>query len=134
MSQVAFNNIVNSIVNTGLPVPGKYVGFRKKVIDSLDKNELPTKDLVALKHQQNEFITSNPIHSLSFNCYVTRPLTFHGCFTITAIDGNDVTDVTSKYIYQSVNYTIDKSQNLITAQVQGYAHPWSIRDLQVNGE
>jgi hypothetical protein len=50
------------------------------------------------------------------------------------MDGNDVTDVTSKYIYQSVNYTIDKSQNLITAQVTGYAHPWSIRDLQINGE
>jgi hypothetical protein len=134
MSELSFNNIVNSIVNTGTPVPDMYVGFRKKVIDSLDKNELPTDTLVALKHQQNEFITSRPIHNLSFGCYVTRPLTFHGCFTITAMDGNDVTDVTSKYIYQSVNYNIDKSQNLITAQVTGYAHPWSIRDLQVNGE
>jgi hypothetical protein len=134
MSELSFNNVVNSIVNTGTPVPDMYVGFRKKVIDSLDKNELPTDTLVALKHQQNEFITSRPIHNLSFGCYVTRPLTFHGCFTITAMHGNDVTDVTSKYIYQSVNYNIDKSQNLITAQVTGYAHPWSIRDLQVNGE
>lgn len=137
MSQQSLDNVVNAI--TSGVVPKSYVGFRKKVIDSLEKNEYPTSDLVTLKHAQNEKITSIPIHNINFSCYVTRPLKFHGLFRINALaDATNLNDptlsITSKYIYQSVNYTIDKSQNLITANVSGFSHPWLIQDLKVAGE
>lgn len=137
MSTQSRDSVVNSIL-TGI-VPKSYVGFRKKVIDSLEKNEFPTSELVELKHAQNEKITTIPIHDLSFNCYVTKPLKFHGLFRINALaDAANLNDptlsITSKYIYQSVNYTINKSQNLITAQVNGFSHPWLIQDLKVSGD
>lgn len=133
MSTNSLNSVVNAVVSTNPAIPASYVGFRKKVIDSLERNELPTSELVKLKHKQNEFITTIPIHDIQFNCYVTKPLKFHGVFRINAIAGSDNT-VTSKYIYQSVNYTIDKSQNLITASVTGFSHPWTVKDLQIGGE
>ena len=137
MSVQSRDNVVKAITN-GV-VPKSYVGFRKKVIDSLEKNEYPTSELVELKHAQNEKITSIPIHDLGFSCYVTRPLKIHGLFRINALaDSTNLNDptlsITSKYIYQSVNYTISKSQNLITAQVNGFSHPWLIQDLKVSGE
>jgi hypothetical protein len=133
MSVQSRDDVVNSIVN-GV-VPKSYVGFRKKVIDSLEKNEYPTSDLVSLKHFQNEKITTIPIHNLGFNCYVTKPLKLHGLFRINALAdatnlSNPNSSITSKYIYQSVNYTIEKSSNLITANVQGFSHPWLIQDLK----
>jgi len=137
MSVQSRDNVVKAIT-TGI-VPKSYVGFRKKVIDSLEKNEYPNSDLVELKHAQNEKITTIPIHNISFGCYVTRPLKFQGLFRINALaDATNLNDptlsITSKYIYQSVNYTIDKSQNLITASVNGFSHPWLIQDLKVSGE
>jgi hypothetical protein len=132
MSVVARDNVINSI-NSGV-IPHAYVGFRKKVIDSLERNETPTKSLVQLKHEQNKNVVTKPFHNLNFDCYVTKPLTFHGTFVIqTFVSPTEFNnpDITSKYIYESINYTIDKSQNLITANVSAVAQPWTISDLQI---
>ena len=106
-----------------------YVGFRKKVIDSLDRSETPSADLVRLKHEQNKLIVTKPFHRLGFTCYVTKPLTFHGTFRIQAFSGDSAT-ITDKYIYNTIYYNIDKSSNLITATVNAFAQPWTISDLQ----
>ncbi len=127
----AFNSVINSLdPNNTNPVHKGYVGFRKKILDYLDQNELPSQELLALKHSQNEKIAERPFHSISFNCYVTKPLKFHGTFVVNAFVNGEVS-VTDKYIYQSLSYTFDKSNNSIIANIQGQAQPWTIKELEI---
>ena len=128
MSDAAFDRITRSL-ETG-NIPEGYVGFRKYVIDALNSNELPSRQLVLQKHAINELIVRKPYHSISFNCYVTKPLTAHGVFVLEAfIDGT--VDITDQYMYQSVSYTFDKTSNLITAAVNGISQPWTIKELDM---
>ena len=128
MSDAAFDRITRSL-ETG-NIPEGYVGFRKYVIDALNSNELPSRQLVLQKHAINELIVRKPYHSISFNCYVTKPLTAHGVFVLEAfIDGT--VDITDQYMYESVTYTFDKTSNLITAAVNGISQPWTIKELDM---
>ena len=127
----AFNKVIDSLnPNNTDPVHKGYVGFRKKILDYLDQNELPSQELLALKHSQNEKIAERPFHGINFDCYVTKPLKFHGTFVINAFVNGEI-NVTDQYIYQNINYSLDKSNNLIVASVQGQAQPWTIKELEL---
>lgn len=137
LSLNAKTNIVNSLSSTG-SVPSGYIGFRKFIKDSYEQNELPSDQLVRFKHNQNVKIIRTPFHSISFICYVTKPLKSHGTFVVKVfVDNsaiNPVYNITDKYIYKSVDYTYNKNNNTITAQVQGFAQPWTIAELAVRNE
>ena len=137
LSLTAKNNVVNSLINT-VSVPAGYVGFRKYIKDSYEQNELPSDQLVKFKHEQNVKIIRTPFHSLSFSCYVTKPLKAHGVFVVKVfVDNstvNPVYNITDKYIYKSIDYRYNKSTNTITAQVQGFAQPWTIMELAKRNE
>ena len=134
-------NIVGSLrsvseIQTALTnpvVPQGYVGFRKKVMDIIDRTKILDEEGITLKHNQNVLIVQRPFHQITFDCYITKPLKFHGTFIIKAfVDPNDINayNVTDKYIYQSLRYTINKAENLITANVSGIRQPWTIRELK----
>ncbi len=137
LSLTAKNNVVNSLINTA-SVPAGYIGFRKYIKDSYEQNELPSDQLVKFKHDQNVKIIRTPFHSLSFSCYVTKPLKAHGVFVVKVfVDNstvNPVYNITDKYIYKSIDYRYNKSTNTITAQVQGFAQPWTIMELAKRNE
>jgi hypothetical protein len=137
LSLAAKNNIVNSLINT-VSVPAGYVGFRKYIKDSYEQNELPSDQLVKFKHDQNVKIIRTPFHSLSFSCYVTKPLKAHGTFVVKVfVDNsaiNPVYNITDKYIYKSIDYTYSKSTNIITANITGFAQPWTIAELARKNE
>ena len=137
LSLAAKNNIVNSLINT-VSVPAGYVGFRKYIKDSYEQNELPSDQLVKFKHDQNVKIIRTPFHSLSFSCYVTKPLKAHGTFVVKVfVDNsaiNPVYNITDKYIYKSIDYSYNKSTNLITANITGFAQPWTIAELARKNE
>ena len=137
LSLTAKNNIVNSLINT-VSVPAGYVGFRKYIKDSYEQNELPSDQLVKFKHDQNIQIIRTPFHSLSFSCYVTKPLKAHGTFVVKVfVDNsaiNPVYNITDKYIYKSIDYAYNKSTNLITANITGFAQPWTIKELAARNE
>lgn len=128
MSDTAFDNILNSL-DSGT-IPEGYVGFRKYVIDAYNANEIPSAELLRKKHSINEKIIRNPYHTMQFNCYVTKPLTTHGCFTVSAFLNGEA-EITDKYIYQNVSYTFDKKNNLIDANVRGISQPWTIKELEM---
>ena len=137
LSLASKNNVVNSLVNTA-SVPAGYIGFRKYIKDSYDQNELPSDQLVKFKHDQNVQIIRTPFHSLSFSCYVTKPLKAHGVFVVKVfVDNsavNPVYNITDKYIYKSIDYRYSKSTNTITANVQGFAQPWTIKELAARND
>ena len=137
LSLAAKNNVINSLINT-TSVPAGYVGFRKFIKDSYEQNELPSDQLVKFKHDQNVKIIRTPFHSLSFSCYVTKPLKAHGTFVVKVfVDNsaiNPVYNITDKYIYKSIDYSYNKSTNLITANITGFAQPWTIKELAVRNE
>ena len=128
MSDTAFDNILNSL-DSG-KIPEGYVGFRKYVIDAYNANEIPSAELLRKKHAINEKIIRNPYHTIQFDCYVTKPLSAHGCFTVSAFLNGDA-EVTDKYIYQSLRYTFDKKNNIISAFVRGISQPWTIKELEM---
>lgn len=134
LSQESLNAVVNSLTTNTSSVPAGYVGFRKKIMDQLERNEIFSEEVLKFKHEQNEKIAREPFHTIRFNCYVTRPLNFHGTFIIRQfLDDVNKTDYasTDQYIYSSITYTIDKNNNLITADIQGVRQPWTIRELEI---
>ena len=60
---------------------------------------------------------------------VTKPLKFHGTFTIGVFMGSSY-DYTDRYLYESVSYSLDKKNNVITADVEGINIPFLIKDIQ----
>ena len=133
----AKTNIINSLINTA-SVPAGYIGFRKFIKDSYEQNELPSDQLVRFKHNQNVKIIRTPFHSISFSCYVTKPLKSYGTFVVKVfVDNsaiNPVYNITDKYIYKSIDYSYNKNSNTITASVQGFAQPWTIKELAVRND
>jgi hypothetical protein len=102
-----------------------YVGFKKYLMWSMQKNEIPDQQVLKRVTDSIELVSKTPISSISFSCYVAKPLTFHGKFMINVFQGQTVNS-TDQYVYQSVDYIYDKSNNLITAQVKGTNMPISL--------
>lgn len=128
LSDQSYNAVINSLESGN--IPEGYVGFRKYVVDSYSANELPSKSLVNKKHSINELMVRRPTHTISFDCYVTKPLSAHGVFVIQAFL-NGTVDITDQYMYESIYYTFDKKNNLITAQISGISQPWTIKELEM---
>ena len=90
--------------------------------------EVQTSDDDVINYLHNIYIelSNTAIGSINFDCYVTRPLSFHGKFIISVLDS---TTTTGEYIYESVSYTFNKAENLITASVSGKNIPITIGDI-----
>jgi hypothetical protein len=62
----------------------------------------------------------------------------HGTFVVKVfVDNsaiNPVYNITDKYIYKSIDYSYNKSTNLITANITGFAQPWTIAELARKNE
>lgn len=95
-----------------------WVGFRKIKVDSVDKSIVANETILKNRFRFFEAITSETIHSISFSCYVTKPLREYGNFLIN-IFVNDNTSQTDPYIYEKVSYTFSKENNYIVADVTG---------------
>ena len=102
-----------------------YVGFKKYLMWSTQRNEIPDYQVLKRITDSVELVSKTPISSISFSCYVAKPLNFHGKFKINVFLGSQ-SNSTDYYIYQSVNYRYDKNNNLITATVQGTNMPISL--------
>ena len=102
-----------------------YVGFKKYLMWSMQRNEIPDQQVLKRVTDSVELVSKTPISSIKFNCYVAKPLSFHGKFMINVFQGS-TTNATDQYIYQSVNYNYEKDKNLITASVTGTNMPISL--------
>ena len=121
-------DFLNSETN---PFAKPYIGFRKYLVSAMQRNSIPDQKSLERITDQLEKIITNPQSEISFSCYVTKPLKFHGTFVIQVFLGNSKTvDYTDKYIYNNVTYNFDKSQNVITASVTGINIPFLINDIK----
>ena len=111
------------------PFKKPYIGFRKYVVSSLQRNTIPDQRTLENITDQIEKIISTPVSKISFDCYVTRPLKFHGTFEIGVFIGKSI-DYTDRYVYDSVSYRMDKKNNVITASVEGINIPFLIKDIK----
>jgi hypothetical protein len=107
------------------PAQAPYVGFKKYLTWSTQRNEIPDQQVLKRITDSVELVSKTPISSISFNCYVTKPLSFHGKFMIKVFQGSTVNS-TDQYVYESVDYRYDKANNLITASVKGTNMPISL--------
>jgi hypothetical protein len=105
-----------------------YVGFKKYFVSSFQRNQIPDQTVLRNITNQYQKIIRTPISRISFDCYVTKPLTFHGKFKINVFLGNTVNS-TDLYIYERIAYSYNKQQNFITANVEGINIPILIKDL-----
>lgn len=119
----------NGSFNYNSPIHRGYVGFRKFVIDNFQAFILPDRTAVNFKHEINKLVVRNPLHSIAFTCYVTKPLNFHGTFVVSAFIV-DTVSTTDKYIYKTLQYRYDKENNVITADVRGFNQPFTIKELE----
>ena len=112
------------------PFAKPYVGFRKYKVSSEQRNTIPDQRTLERITDELEKVIATPQSEVSFSCYVTKPLTFHGTFVIQVfvVDPKTI-DYTDKYIYERINYVFDKSQNVITANVTGINIPFLINDI-----
>jgi hypothetical protein len=102
-----------------------YVGFKKYLIWATQRNEIPDQQVLKRITDSVELVSKTPISAISFTCYVTKPLTFHGKFMINVFQGQNA-NFTDQYVYQSIDYSYDKNNNLITANVRGTNMPISL--------
>ena len=105
-----------------------YVGFKKYLISSFQRNQIPDQTVLRNITNQYQKIIRTPISRLSFDCYVTKPLSFHGKFKINVFLGS-IQNSTDEYIYERIGYSYNKQQNFITASVEGINIPILIKDL-----
>ncbi len=117
LSLQARNRVVNAL-NSNSPVAG-YVGFRKYIIDSVDKNNVPSDQIITNRYELISLVSQTTLHNINFTCYVTKPLRPYGTFLINLLI-NDQTSQTDPYIYQKVSYSFSKENNYITANVTGF--------------
>lgn len=100
-----------------------YVGYRKFFYHP--ESGLPPDPHIGDKNSLNKYFnTIKPLvrktySTLKFSVYVTEPLSINGTFVIKTFIGEREPIITDKYIYKSCNYTIDKINNLITAEIEG---------------
>jgi hypothetical protein len=107
------------------PSQAPYVGFKKYLMWSMQRNEIPDQQVLKRITDSIELVSKTPISSISFQCYVAKPLNFHGKFMINVFQGQTVNS-TDQYVYTSVDYSYNKANNLITASVQGTNMPISL--------
>ena len=122
-------SIKKDFINPENPFSKPYIGFRKYIVSSLQRNSIPDQKALENITDQIEKIISTPVSKISFNCYVTKPLKFHGTFVIGVFQGKTY-DYTDKYIYDSISYRLDKKNNVITADVEGINIPFLIKDIK----
>lgn len=115
----------NAPFNPAQPI---YVGFKKYLNWSMQRNEIPDQQVLKRITDSIELVSRTPISSISFRCYVAKPLNFHGKFLINVFQGNTI-NATDQYIYQSVDYNYDKDNNVITAEVSGTNMPISLEGV-----
>ena len=99
-----------------------YIGFKKYLIWATQRNEIPDQTILKRVTDSIEVVSKIPISSVSFTCYVSKPLTYHGKFKINVFQGK-IANFTDEYVYQSIDYKYDKMNNLITAFVRGINLP-----------
>lgn len=121
----AKKDFLNTTTN---PFAKPYIGFRKYLVASQQRNAIPDQRTLERITDELEKVIANPQSEVQFRCYVTRPLKFHGTFIIQVFTANANPDYTDKYIYERVNYSFDKSKNVITADVTGINIPFLIND------
>lgn len=102
-----------------------YIGFKKYLIWATQRNEIPDQQVLKRITDSVELVSKTPISAISFSCYVTKPLTFHGKFMINVFQGK-TSNYTDQYVYQSIDYNYNKNDNLITASVRGTNMPISL--------
>jgi hypothetical protein len=122
-------SVKKDFINPENPFSKPYIGFRKYVVSSLQRNSIPDQKTLENITDQVEKVISTPVSKIRFNCYVTKPLKFHGTFTIGVFMGSSY-DYTDRYLYESVGYSLDKKNNVITADVEGINIPFLIKDIQ----
>lgn len=122
-------SVKKDFISNDNPFSKPYIGFRKYVVSSLQRNSIPDQRTLENITDQIEKVISTPVSKISFNCYVTRPLKFHGTFSIGVFLGTTY-DYTDKYVYDSISYRMDKKNNVITADVEGINIPFLIKDIQ----
>jgi len=122
-------SVKKDFINPENPFSKPYIGFRKYVVSSLQRNSIPDQKTLENITDQVEKVISTPVSKIRFNCYVTKPLKFHGTFTIGVFMGSSY-DYTDRYLYESVSYSLDKKNNVITADVEGINIPFLIKDIQ----
>jgi hypothetical protein len=105
-----------------------YVGFKKYINWAAQRNEIPDYQVLKRITDSIELVSKTPISTISFSCYVSKPLSIHGKFTINVFLGEKV-NATDKYVYKSVDYNYNKSSNLIIASVTGTNLPISLGGL-----
>jgi hypothetical protein len=102
-----------------------YIGFKKYLMWATQKNEIPDQQVLKRITDSIEIVSKTPISSISFQCYVVKPLNFHGKFLINVFQGQ-IVNSTDQYVYTGVDYNYDKANNLITASVRGTNMPISL--------
>lgn len=122
-------SVKKDFISPDNPFSKPYIGFRKYVVSSLQRNSIPDQKTLENITDQIEKVISTPISKISFDCYVTKPLKFHGTFAIKVFQGTTF-DYTDKYVYDSISYRLDKRNNVITASVEGINIPFLIKDIQ----
>ena len=118
-------NLIDYLQNAPFTSQDPYVGFKKYLVWSTQRNEIPDQEVLKRITDSIELVSKTPISSISFQCYVAKPLNFHGKFMINVFQGQTV-NATDQYVYTSVDYNYDKGNNLITATVQGTNMPISL--------
>jgi len=109
------------------PAQAPYVGFKKYLINSFQRNQIPDQTVLTNFTNQLQKIARIPVSTIDFSCYVSKPLSVHGKFMINVFLGS-TTNSTDEYIYKSVNYDYDKNNNFITARVTGMNIPYLIKE------
>jgi hypothetical protein len=106
-----------------------YIGFRKYLVASLQKFIVPDYEVLQWLHTNYIKLAKQPISTINFECYVTRPLNFHGRFKIAILNNNN-SDYTDWYIYDNLTYNFNKGENIITADISGANIPILMKDLE----
>ena len=114
---ISKRSFLTNSINANNLVEG-WIGFRKIKTDSVDKSIVANETILKNRFRFFEKVTSETIHSISFSCYVTKPLREYGNFVIN-IFINDNTSQTDPYIYEKVSYAFSKENNYIVADVTG---------------
>ena len=109
------------------PAQSPYVGFKKYQMNSFQRNQIPDQTTLRNITNQLQKVARTPISRIEFDCYVTKPLSFHGKFMINVFSG-DSKNSTDQYIYENLSYQYNKNENYISANVQGINIPILLKD------
>ena len=109
------------------PAQSPYIGFKKYQINSFQRNQIPDQTVLRNLTNQLQKVAKTPTSRIEFDCYVTKPLSFHGKFMINVFLGN-IINSTDQYIYENLSYQYNKNENYISANVQGINIPILLKD------